>query len=248
MKGCYSLCSCTAFRDPFPAIGREKQGVGGFSRSGRRASMFCRMFPRNGFFTAIRGASEFLCKRPRASAALYLPFFRGFLCERRAPWARGPLPPTPSPGGEGEHRCGDAAPMPKNRRNSNVLPPPLGGGAGGGVSLGRVRRRPFWLCLTFAEESSEEGEVGERSEPGGGGASPIPIAGRASPQGESSGGPKRPHRPRCARPLPPLKRGKDILRRPCRFAEDSIRGRWGDRRSGSDGKDARGALGTHFGR
>ncbi len=165
---------------------------------------------------------------------------------RRGHAAPSPQPPPP------EGRGSIGAETPRQCRRTGAIPtsypPPLGGGAGGGVSSGRLRRRPFRFCPTFAEESSEEGEVGERSEPGGGGASPIPIAGRASPQGESSGGPKRPHRPRCARPLPPLKRGKDILRRPCRFAEDSIRGRRGDRRSGSDGKDARGALGTHFGR
>ena len=54
---------------------------------------------------------------------------------------------------------------------------------------------------------SSEGEVGERSEPGGGGvrrrrAPPVraAILRNARPH---------PHRPRSARPLPPLKRGKD---------------------------------------
>ncbi len=64
-----------------------------------------------------------------------------------------PLPPTPSPGGEGELRSGNAAPKPKTAAIPRHYPPPLGGG----VSRGR-RRHPLWLCPTFAEESSEEGE------------------------------------------------------------------------------------------
>ncbi len=102
--------------------------------------------------------------RREGSAAAHFGFARLLqrnpLQRARAPRCgirRGPLPPTPSPGGEGEYRCGDAAPMPENRRNSNVLPPPLGGGAGEGVSSGRLRRRPFRFCPTFAEDSSAKG-------------------------------------------------------------------------------------------
>ena len=48
-KGYYSLCFCTAFRDPFPAIGPEKQGVGGFSRSGRSVPRFAGSLPERPF-------------------------------------------------------------------------------------------------------------------------------------------------------------------------------------------------------
>ena len=83
-----------------------------------------------------------------------LPLFGGFLYERGAD--RIPQPPPPEGRGNFvpqtlcQSRKTDAIPMP--------YPLLLGEGAGGGVSWGRVRRRPFRLRPTFAGESAEAGE------------------------------------------------------------------------------------------
>ena len=91
----------------------------------------------------------------------------------------------------------------------------------------RLRRRPKTPPSTPDESGatspSEEGEGSplwreavlqrhplQRGRPGGGAAAPVPNAGRASPRGNSAGGPEHPHPLRFAPGLPPLKRGKDI--------------------------------------
>ena len=71
-------------------------------------------------------------------------------------------------------------------------------------SSAKSRARP----RRYASPASEGG--GPDKNRGGGGAAPVPVAGRASPQGGTSGGPKHPHPLRFAPGLPPLKRGKDI--------------------------------------
>ena len=65
IQGYYSLLSRPDVHDIFPRNSWKNRGLTGFHDP--------------------RGASRFLCIRQRASAALYLPLFRGFPCERASP-------------------------------------------------------------------------------------------------------------------------------------------------------------------
>ncbi len=142
-------------------------------------------------------------KAPPPPISVLPDYCRGFLCKGRAPpvaesgAAPSPQPPPPegrgSIGAETPHRCRRTGAIPTS------YPPPLGGGAGGGVSSGRVRRRPFRFCPTFAEESSAKGARRPLKNP----ARPPPPT--PSPGGEGE------YRCGDAAPMPENRRNSNVL-------------------------------------
>ncbi len=111
----------------------------------------------------------------------------GGCCGARA----APSPRPPPPEGKGSFGFANAAPKPENRPDFRLLPPPLGGGAGGGVSRVRLRRRP--LALHSAPHPSfrptprpvgrggAEKPGGRSIDAAGSGVRPAPVGGRVSP-------------------------------------------------------------------